>query len=275
MGPGLHRIRCGRRARRAGRGRPGLAADPAGRRGRHHPQRLSGLHRRVDVRAEARLERCAGQLQLCRVCQRLAGTAERPRPYSGRLLRRRAGDRRRHHPEGGVRAGRRGTQERPRLAALPPDRRDEPGVLRAAGAPPDGPLRRDVRGLRASQGQELPARSAEPKCPLPQGILGRGRAGQSGGQRPVAAARHLRHLRRRGGIDRGQRGLRPQAPRLARRRAVGARGEHGDPAATRSICPNCRISQRIPPLWCPHPIGCSRTRSWTRPTPRRASGPRT
>ena len=182
VGPRLHRIRCGRRARRAGRGRPGLAPDPAGRRGRHHPQRLSGLHRRLDVRAEARLERRAGQLQLRRVRQRLAGAAERPRPDPGRLLRRRTGDRRRHHPEGRVRAGRRRTQERPRLAAVPPHRRDEPGVLRAAGAPADGPLRRDVRGLRASQGEELPARPAEPKCPLPQGILGRGRAGQPGGE---------------------------------------------------------------------------------------------
>ena len=60
------------------------------------------------------------------------------------FLRRRAGHRRRHHSEGGVRAGRRRTQERPGLAALPPDRRDEPGVLRAAGAAPDGPVRRDV-----------------------------------------------------------------------------------------------------------------------------------
>ena len=72
-------------------------------------------------------------------------------------------------PKGAFAPGRRGTQERPRLAAVPPDRRDEPGVLRAAGAAPDGPLRRDVRGLRPGEGQELPARPAEPECPLPQG----------------------------------------------------------------------------------------------------------
>ena len=74
--------------------------------------------------------------------------AERPRPDPGRLLRRRPGHRRRHHPEGGLRTGRRRTQERSRLAAVPPDRCDEPGVLRPAGATPDGPLRRDARGLR-------------------------------------------------------------------------------------------------------------------------------
>jgi acetyl-CoA acetyltransferase len=50
----------------------------------------------------------------------------------------------RHHAEGGVRAGRRRTQERPGLAAIPPHRCDEPGVLRAAGSTPDGPLRGDV-----------------------------------------------------------------------------------------------------------------------------------
>ncbi len=47
---------------------------------RHHPQRLPGLHRRVDVRAEARLERRAGQLQLRRVRQRLAGACRAPAP---------------------------------------------------------------------------------------------------------------------------------------------------------------------------------------------------
>ena len=42
--------------------------------------------------------------------------------------------------------------------------------------------------------------------------------------RSAAAARHLRHLRRRGRADRGQQVVRREAPRLARRRAVGARG---------------------------------------------------
>ena len=39
-------------------------------------------------------------------------------------------------------------EERSRLAALPSDRCDEHGVLRAAGAAADGPLRRHSRGLR-------------------------------------------------------------------------------------------------------------------------------
>ncbi len=50
-------------------------------------------------------------------------------------------------------------------------------------------------------------------------------------------------------------------------------GQHGHAPHIRSICPNCLISQRIPPPWCPRRSGCSRTRSSTPPTPRRASGP--
>ena len=59
---------------------------------------------------------------------------------------------------------------------------------------------------------------------------GRRRARQPGGRRSATAARHLRHLRRRRGVGRGEHGLRREAPRLARRRAVGARGEHRDAA---------------------------------------------
>ncbi len=169
---------------------------------RHHPQRLPGLHRRIDVRAEAGLERGAGQLELRGVCERFAGAAERAGPDPGRVLRRRLGHRRRHDPERGFRAGRRGTQERSGLAAVPPDRRDEPRVLRPAGAPPDGPLRCDAGGLRPGEGQELPARPAEPECPLPQGVCGRGRAHQPGGRRPAATAGHLRDVRRCRGADR-------------------------------------------------------------------------
>ena len=102
----------------------------------------------VDVRAEAGLERRAGQLELRRLRQWIAGAAERPRADSGRVLRRGAGHRRRHHAEGLLRPGRRRTPERSRLAAVPSDRRNQPGVLRAAGAAPDGPLRRHARGFR-------------------------------------------------------------------------------------------------------------------------------
>ena len=65
------------------------------------------------------------------------------------FCRRRAGDRRRHHAEGLLRSRRRRAQDRSRLAALPPARRDEPGVLRALRAPAHGHVRRDLRRLRA------------------------------------------------------------------------------------------------------------------------------
>ncbi len=176
VGQRLHRIRGGRGAGGAFRGRPGLAADPVGGRRRHHPQRLSRLCRRGDVRAEAGLERRAGVVVVCGVRQRVAGTAERPRADPGRVLRGRDGHRRRHHPEGLLRSGRRRTPKRSGLAAVPSDRRDESGVLRAACAPPDGPLRRDARGLRTGQGQERQAWAGQPQRPVPQGDLDRGRA---------------------------------------------------------------------------------------------------
>ena len=46
-------------------------------------------------------------LELRGVRQRVAGVAERPRPDPRRVLRRGAGDRRRHHPQGVLRPGRR------------------------------------------------------------------------------------------------------------------------------------------------------------------------
>ena len=84
-----------------------------------------------------------------------------------------------------------------------------------------------LEDFAAGEGQELPARPAEPECPLPQGVLGRGRAGQPGGLRPVAAARHLRHLRRRRGVDRGQRRVRPRST-----------------SARSTACPRCARSAR-------------------------------
>ena len=100
-------------------------------------------------------------------------------------------------PEGLLRPGRRRAQERPRLAALPPARRDQPHVLRALRAPAHGRLRRDERRLRAGQGEELAARAREPERPLPQGEHGRRRARQPDRRRPAAPARHLRDVRRR------------------------------------------------------------------------------
>ena len=131
-----------------------------------------------------------------------------------------------------------GTPQRPGLAAVPPDRGHQHRLLRAAGPPPDGPLRRHRRGLRRGEGEELPARPRQPECPVPQGDLGRGRAGQPGGLRSAAAARHLRDLRRCRSGDRRVEGVHRETPRQHRGRAVGAGHLHGHaelPAASARI----------------------------------------
>ncbi len=74
-------------------------------------------------------------------------------------------DRRRHHAEGLLRAGRRRAHERPRLAALPPARRHQPHLLRAVRPPPHGRLRRHARRLRRRQGEELPPRRSRTRTP--------------------------------------------------------------------------------------------------------------
>ena len=61
------------------------------------------------------------------------------------LQRGRAGRRCGHHAQGLPRAQRGRAVGRPGLAAVPAARHDQPGVLRALRAPPDGPLRRDAR----------------------------------------------------------------------------------------------------------------------------------
>ena len=60
---------------RARRRRPRLARHPVRRRGRHHPQRLPGVHRRRDVRPEAGLDRRARLVELRRVRVGRAGAA--------------------------------------------------------------------------------------------------------------------------------------------------------------------------------------------------------
>ena len=107
VGTRLHRVRHGRRARRARRRRSGVARHPVRRRRRHHPQRLPGLHRRRHVRPEARLDGRAGVVELRRVRLGRARAAVGTGPDPRRLLRRRAGHRRRHHAEGVLRPGRR------------------------------------------------------------------------------------------------------------------------------------------------------------------------
>ena len=167
--------------------------------------------------------------QLRGMCQRFAGAAERAGPDPGRVLRRRPGHRRRHHPQGLLRAGRRRTQERSRLAAVPSDRRDEHGVLRAAGTPPDGPLRRHAEDFAQVKVKNAKHGLDNPNARYRKESLGRGCAGQPGGLRSAAAAGHLRHVRRCGRTDRREQVVRREASRLARRRAVGACGQHLTP----------------------------------------------
>ncbi len=115
-----------------------------------------------------------------------------------RALRRRPGGRRRHDPEGLLRSGRRRAPRRSRLVAVLPTRRDEPGLLRALRQAAHGSLRSDRRGLRSGEGQERLARPGEPERQIPQGGHRRGGTRLPDGGRSAAAARDLRHLRRRG-----------------------------------------------------------------------------
>ena len=75
---------------------------------------------------------------------RWRSTRPGPRSSAG-ARRRRARRRRRHRAEGLLRPAPRRAARRPRLAALPRARRDEPHVLRAVRAPPHGAVRRVAR----------------------------------------------------------------------------------------------------------------------------------
>ena len=81
----------------------------------------------------------------------------------------------------------------------------------------------DFAGVKVKNAQ---ARAGEPQRPLPQGGQRRGRAGQRGGLRPAAPARHLRDLRRCGGGGRGEHGVREED--RARPAGAGQRGLDGD-----------------------------------------------
>ena len=101
-------------------------------------------------------------------------------------------------------------------------------------------------GLRRGEGEERAPRAAQPQRALPQGGLGRRRAGQRRRLRPAAPARHLRDLRRRCGRGAHLDGLRPQA--RARRPGAGA-GDldgHADLPATRSSTCRCSRPTRRP-----------------------------
>ena len=130
-----------------------------------------------------------------------------------RALRRRARRRRRHHAEGLLRADRRRRAHAgPRLAALPPARRDEPRLLRPLRAPPHGPLRRDRARLRAGEGQEQPPRRSRTRTRATarlytlEEVLASPMVSRS-----AAPARDLRDQRRRRGARAVEHGVRAQA----------------------------------------------------------------
>ena len=93
------------------------------------------------------------------------GPRRRPGPDPRRPVRRRPRRRRRHHAQGLPRPQRRRAVGRPRLAALPPARHDQPGLLRALRPPAHGPLRRHRAGLRHGEGQERPPRPRPTRTP--------------------------------------------------------------------------------------------------------------
>ncbi len=196
VGPQLRQLWRARRACGAEGLRRRLGGRRPHRRWRDRAQRLRRVRRRRHLRPGARLERCARCDVVRRVRHRRAGPRHRARPHPRRTQRGGAGRRRGHHPEGLPRAQRGGALGRPGLAALPVARDDQPRLLRALRAPPDGPVRRDAGRLRRGQGEERAPRAEQPQCALPQGGLRGGRAEQCGRLRPTAPARHLCHLRR-------------------------------------------------------------------------------
>ena len=122
----------------------GVGVDRHRVRGRRRdgPQRLRRLRRRRVHRPGARVDRRPGRHQLRRLRVGRPGHRRRPRPHPGRAVRRRPGGGGRHDAQGVPGAQRRRPPRRPRLAALPPAGRHQPGVLRPLRPAPHGPLRR-------------------------------------------------------------------------------------------------------------------------------------
>ena len=189
---------------------------PVRRRRRHHPQRLSRLRRRRDLRAGARLDRRAGRQHLRRVRLGRAGAstsrARRSSPacatsrsWSAPTPRRRASSRRSKGERG-----------------------DDPDWLRFRLLGATNPiyfglyarrrmeaLRRHARGLRAGEGEEQPPRPRQPERALPQGGARVDEVLDVAGRlRSAAPARHLRDQRRR----RGARARRAWSSRASTRR---------------------------------------------------------
>ena len=148
VGPELRRV-WGRRGARRARGRERrLARHPVRVGRRHDAQRLPRLRVGRDVRAGARVAGRAGRVVVRGVRVGRHRARDRARADPGRFLRRRARRRGRHDTQGIPRAERGRARRRPRLAAVPIARRDEPDLLRSLRAPAHGSLRRDARRLR-------------------------------------------------------------------------------------------------------------------------------
>ena len=91
------------------------------------------------------------------VCLRSASAQHRAHADPRRLLRSRAGRRRRHQPQGFLRAAGRRPPRRSRLAPVPPARRHQPHLLRAVCPPPHGALRRHRGRLRQGARPRTPS----------------------------------------------------------------------------------------------------------------------
>ena len=169
VGPQLRQLWRARGARGAAGLRRRLGGRRPDRRRRDRAQRLRRVRRRRHLRPGARLERRARRHVVRRVRHWCAGPRHRARPHPRRAQRGGAGRRCGHHPQGLPRAQRGGAVGRPGLAALPAARDDQPRLLRALRAPPDGPVRRDAGRLRRGEGEERPPRAEQPQRALPQG----------------------------------------------------------------------------------------------------------
>ena len=212
VGPRLHRVRRRRRPGRAERGRPGLAADPAGRRRRHHPQRLPGLHRRVR-----------------RSRRSWAGTAFR----SARATRRAPAARRRCRAPAprswpGSATSRWSSAPTPRpkgfFAPVGGERKNDPDWQRFHLIGATNPVyfallarrRMDLYGATLEDFAQVKVKNARHGLHNPNARYRKETSVEDVLASPVvvgsaAAARHLRHLRRRGRADRGEREVRPRS----------------------------------------------------------------
>ena len=180
------------------RRRARVARHPVRRRRRHDPQRLPGIHRGRDVRAEARLDRRARVVELRGVRIGRAGA--------------RTTRARRSSPASATSRSSIGADTTPKgfFAPVGGERTDDPDWLRFHLLGATNPTyfalyarrRMDLYGATSDDFAQVkvknsPPRAREPERALPQGELGRRRAREPDRRRPAPPARHLRHVRRR------------------------------------------------------------------------------